>query len=137
MPIAAGSGTVAVEIKPRMSIQNDTPNVAQDKSMRLLEKTIAEAGSGGSGRSELARAPSHCAVRRHASRPMSATAVTTAPLKSTGEAACGVPAATSTTPVPRITACMANADTAAALRRTPARSASRTNPATLQTFPGR
>src|SRR5207248_11402810 len=103
MPIAAGIGTVAVEIKPRMSIQNDTPNVAQDKSMRLLEKTIAEAGSGGSGRSEVGLAPTHCAVRGQARWAMSATAGTSGAPTNTGGGVVGGPAATHRAAVPRIT----------------------------------
>ena len=97
---------------------------------------MAEMGSGGSGDFASARAPSHSAVRRHARTPISTSAPSTDAPSSTGDAACGVAIAVKKTPVPNTTACIANAETAAALRRTPARSARTTSPATLHTFPG-
>src|SRR6266498_3656719 len=133
---AGGNGTLAVDMRPRTSIQNATPNVAQLMSIRPLARMMADTGNGGSGVVASASLPSQSAVRRQANTPIRASAASSAPPSNTGEAACGVANAMSTTPVPSTTACIANAEMAAALRRTPARSASTTSPATLHTLPG-
>src|SRR5207249_3530021 len=84
----------------------------------------------------LTKRPSQTAVGRQTSTRIVARAARPARARRSGGALCGVTAATTATPLPSDTAWITNADAAAGPGATPARWASTTRPATLQTFPG-
>src|SRR5216117_1938660 len=135
-PIAVVSGRGASWMSPRASIHRAAPYVLQLSTVSRVPAKTAEGASGCNGAIGLTKRPSQTAVGRQTSTRIVARAARPARARRSGGALCGLTAATTATPLPSDTAWITNADAAAGPGATPARWASTTRPATLQTFPG-
>src|SRR5256885_2203953 len=123
-------------MSPRASIHRAAPYVLQLSTVSRVPAKTADGASGCHGALALARRRSRRGVGRKTTAIIGARAGGPGRARRRGGALCGVPGATTATPLPSDTAWITNADAAAGPGATPARWASTTRPATLHTFPG-
>src|SRR5213593_882140 len=123
-------------MSPRASIHRAAPYVLQLSTVSRVPSTTADGAIRYNGTIGLTKRPSRTAVGRQTSTRIVARTATPARARRSGGSLYGVTAATTATPLPRDTAWITNAEAAAGPGATPARWASTTRPATLQTFPG-